>query len=145
ATGPSLSLDGWIAGSKVHNTLPQARRSLHRYPYRTRRHPLRRLTEHFNQGRLDIQRTIYTLSPALDESPLTREQRYGRRPLTTHDGPVRLGIPALYPFKEPPGDASAHTHHVPPKRGIGAGKYPTEAGAVCAARNRRHHRKERSA
>ena len=132
-----------VRGSERHT--PQADDSLHRYSHRTRRHPLGWLTQHHDQSRRDIQRALYPLSPALDESPSTREQCRCRRSLAILDGPARLRTSALYPFEEPTGDASTHAHHVPPQCGTGTGEYPTEAGAVCAARNRRHHRQERSA
>src|SRR4029077_17743375 len=86
--------------------------------------------------------SLSPLTPSLDKSSPTRKQCGGgrRRSLATFDGPACLRSPALCAFKEPPGDASAHAHHVPPQCGTGAGEYTTKAGAVCAARNRRHHR-----
>ena len=72
--GRTISRSGQLrAGPKIQDTPPQAGRSLHRYPHRTWRYPLRWITQHHDQGRLDIQRALYTLSPALDESPSTRE------------------------------------------------------------------------
>ena len=73
-----------------------------------------------------------------------RECRRYPRPLAIFDGTARLRLPTLCPFKKSPGDTSAYAHHVPPQCGTGAGEYPTQARAVCAARNRRHNRQERS-